>query len=62
MTHDKLKQCIIDSCSDDEGKLKLTCTAAFKIAEEQGVKLLDITRICNKNDIKICKCQLGCFK
>ena len=59
---DKLKKCIVENCVKDDGKLKLTCSTAFKIAEEQGVKLLDITKICNRDGIKISKCQLGCFK
>ena len=47
MIEDKLKKSIIESCTNTEGKLKLTCSAAFKIAEEQDVKLLDITRVLN---------------
>ena len=62
MTRDSLKKCIIDNSAKIDGKVKLTCPTAFKIAEEQGVNLLDIAKICNEDDIKICKCQLGCFE
>ena len=61
MTEDELAKYIIENCINSDGKLKLTCSVAFKIAEEQDVKLLDITKICNRNSIKIQKCQLGCF-
>ena len=42
---------------------KLHCDEAHKIAEELGVQLSLIGRICNKGDekIKIAKCMLGCF-
>jgi hypothetical protein len=58
----RLKRDIIENCINTDGKLKLTCSAAFQIAEKQGVNLLDITKICNRHSIKVCKCQLGCFK
>ena len=62
MNDTDLKKVIEEKCTNDNGKLKLTCPDAFAIAEEYGVKLLDITRTCNRNKIKIHKCQLGCFK
>lgn len=42
---------------------KLSCEEAHKIAEESGVHLSLIGRICNKEEpqIKITKCLLGCF-
>ena len=46
----------------EDGKLKLACADALKLAEKFGVKPTAITRICNQRKIKICKCQLGCFK
>ncbi len=62
MTEDRLKKSIIEKCTEEDGKMKLTCPAVFSIAEEQGVNLLAIAKICNRDGIKICKCQLGCFK
>ncbi|MDD3977085.1 hypothetical protein L1994_01205 [Methanomicrobium antiquum] len=41
---------------------EIYCEKAFEIAEKYGLKKLDITRHCNKNNVKIRKCQLGCFK
>jgi len=45
--------------SDD--KKRLTCTKAFELAEKFEMEIIEIGRICNKHNIKICKCQLGCF-
>lgn len=40
---------------------KLRCIEAFEIAKEFDVELIEIGRICNQKNIRICKCQLGCF-
>lgn len=53
---------IISAAQDRNGKLFLTCAAAFELAEKHNIKLTEIGRICNKHTIKICNCQLGCFK
>lgn len=43
-------------------KKRLTCAVAFEIAKKYDMEIIEIGSICNKNNIKICKCQLGCFK
>lgn len=45
-----------------EGKKKLPCAQAFQIAKEFETEIIEIGRICNRQNIKICNCQLGCFK
>ena len=40
---------------------RLPCAAAFKISEDQGVGRRTVGDMANKLDIKIAKCQLGCF-
>ena len=45
--------------SDD--RKRLVCVEAFELAKEHGVNVIEIGRICNQNNIRICKCQLGCF-
>ena len=42
-------------------KRKLTCAKAFELAQKYEIEIIEIGRICNKHNIKICKCQLGCF-
>ena len=44
----------------DERK-HLDCAEAFKLAKEHEVKVIEIGRICNQNNIRIRRCQLGCF-
>lgn len=62
MDDEKLKQVVNAATFEEDGRTKLSCPDAFKMAEEHSVELLDIARICNTNNIRICKCQLGCFK
>lgn len=51
-----------DKAQDGNGKRTLTCAAAFKLAREFEAQIAEIGRICNQHNVKICKCQLGCFK
>ena len=43
------------------GRKKLTCAEAFELARLFEVKVIEIGRICNQHNVRICKCQLGCF-
>jgi len=54
-----LKSAQKSEASDD--RKRLTCAEAFKLAKEHEAKVIEIGRICNQNNIRICKCQLGCF-
>ncbi len=40
---------------------KLQCAVAHCIAKEQDIKLADIGRVCEENNIRISSCELGCF-
>jgi|YelNatPaOPRAMG01_1025707.scaffolds.fasta_scaffold58353_1 DNA-binding MurR/RpiR family transcriptional regulator len=44
----------------DETK-HLSCTEAFKVAEELGISPAEVGKGCNELGIKIVACQLGCF-
>jgi len=44
-----------------EDRKRLSCAAAFKLAEKFGVEIIDIGRICNQQNVHIRKCQLGYF-
>jgi LAO/AO transport system kinase len=59
MDEKKLKEIIINRTEDGI----LSCEEAHKIAEELGVHLALIGRICNDREekIKITRCLLGCF-
>jgi len=41
---------------------KIACRQCFDLARNADVSLKIIGDICNENDIRICACQLGCFK
>lgn len=51
-----------DRAKEQDGRLILPCTEAFKLASEHSVEVGTIGQICNSNQIKIARCQLGCFK
>ena len=40
---------------------KLSCAAAHKFAQEQGISLESLGKIIAELEIKIVECQLGCF-
>ena len=59
---DELKQKIADAAFDEDGKTMLTCAAAHGLARKHSVPIADIGRLCNESGIKLCRCQLGCFR
>lgn len=48
--------------SSDGDRKRLTCAEAFALAEKYDAKVAEIGSICNRHNVKICSCQLGCFK
>ena len=62
MNDDKLKELVMGATFEEDGRTKLKCEDAFRLAAENGVERLDIARICNNDNIRICQCQLGCFE
>ena len=61
MEEQELKKLVFDATFEEDGRRKLSCPDAFKLAEQYNVKLFDIAGVCNRENIKLCKCQLGCF-
>ena len=57
-----LLNAVVESCQDINGKKSLTCAKAFQLAKKFEVAICEIGKICNDNSIRICNCQLGCFK
>ena len=58
----RLIDALLERASDDKGKRKINCAEAFDLARQFQVKVIEIGRICDQHDIRICNCQLGCFK
>lgn len=61
MEYDKLRPIVLKAAYEEDGQTKLTCAQAFQLAAEHGVRLPDISRVCNRAGIRLAKCQLGCF-
>jgi hypothetical protein len=62
---DQLVEAVIksaDSRQEPDGRKTLACTEAFELAKRFETEIMEIGRICNRNNIRIRKCQLGCFK
>ena len=63
-TDEHLVEAVLKSSKSGIGpddRKRLTCAEAFKLAKEHRAEIIEIGRICNQNNIRICKCQLGCF-
>jgi hypothetical protein len=60
-TKHELINAVLKKAKDVDGRKKLMCAEAFALAKQFGVEIIEIGRICNQNNIKIHKCQLGCF-
>ena len=59
---EELINAIFGECQEVEGRKKLSCAQAFELAKQFQVEVMEVGRICNQHNIKIYKCQLGCFK
>ncbi len=57
----ELTDAVLAATKTVDGKIKLSCADAFKIAAELNVSPAEVGRICNERDIKVTRCQLGCF-
>ena len=62
MTDEEMGKVIEGAVTQEDGGKKLSCAKAFILVDDYGIKLRDISRYCNRNKIKISKCQLGCFR
>jgi hypothetical protein len=55
-------QVVIDELVEEKnGRLILSCSNACAILQNHNVSLSKIGYYCDSNNIKIVKCQLGCF-
>ena len=61
MDKEKVINAVMERAQEIEDKKKLACGEAFELAKEFQTEPIEIGRICNRNNIRICKCQLGCF-
>jgi len=58
---EELLEAVLKAVEEADGTVKLACADAFRLAEELGARPGEVVRICNRRNIRITKCQLGCF-
>ncbi len=57
----KLATAITDNSEQIDGKKRLPCALALKLARDHAVSARDVGRTCDDLGIAVSKCQLGCF-
>jgi len=60
----QIVEAVLESASsgrESDNRKRLTCAQAFNLAKKFETEIIEIGHICNQHDIRICKCQLGCF-
>lgn len=62
MDQNLVQRLVIESAVEVNGRKTISCARAFELHHRNGIALSEIGRICNENGIRICACQLGCFK
>ncbi|MBU1023320.1 hypothetical protein KKB99_03435 [bacterium] len=51
-------------CASDllHARGRMSCPNAFKAADKLGIRRVDMGKLANLLEIRICGCQLGCFE
>jgi len=62
INHTKLVETVSAAAKEVEGRKRMPCAEALRLAAELGVQPGAIGRICHERNIKIVACQLGCFR
>ncbi len=62
MDQNAIRMLVLESAVERDGRKTISCARAFEMHRQHNVALADIGRICDENDIRICACQLGCFR
>ena len=57
-----LIKAVLERAQEIDGRKKLACAEALELAKEFEMEPIEVGRICNRNNIRIRKCQLGCFE
>jgi len=58
---ERLAEAVLGMATQEDGKTKLACAEALRLAAELGVRPSEIGRVCNERGVRITRCQLGCF-
>ncbi len=60
-SQEELAQVVLKRSQVVEGRRVLTCAQALSLAAELGVEPARIGQICDQENIRLGRCQLGCF-
>ena len=62
INQERILEAVSGAATQVEGRKTLRCSDALGIASQLDVEPRAIGRICDENQVKIIKCQLGCFE
>ena len=57
-----LVSAVLERAREVDGTKKLACAETFELAQKFETEIIEIGRICNQYSVRICECQLGCFR
>ncbi|NVL91398.1 MAG: hypothetical protein HWN69_10525 [Desulfobacterales bacterium] len=58
---EELVNSVLERAQESDGRKRLACVEAFELARQFKVEVIEIGRICNRHNIRISNCRLGCF-
>lgn len=61
MSQEEMVKIVLDRSKEVGGRRVLTCAEALSLAGELKVEAKQIGRICDQENIRLGRCQLGCF-
>jgi alanyl-tRNA synthetase len=62
MDQNVMQTLVVESAVEVNGRKTIPCARAFELHRQHGIPLREIGRICDEKGIRICACQLGCFR
>jgi hypothetical protein len=62
MDHNAIRKLLLEVAIERAGYKTISCARAFELHRQHDIPLAEIGRVCDENDIRICACQLGCFR
>jgi len=60
-SQEELTKRVLERSKEVDGRRTLTCAQALSFAAEFGVEPIQVGRICDRENVRLGRCQLGCF-
>ncbi len=61
MNREDLDRMVSEAAEEEPGRRVMPCARAFELSRKYSVTVSEIGESCNREGIKIVRCQLGCF-